>query len=73
MTHSEREAALAKEFQLRLDRKMREQEISQLEYWKAQLDPLVVAKPEGIAALQAQIRRVAEKMSNRIQMLKKGT
>ena len=72
MGSAERDAALAKEFQQRLEKKVRDVELAQLEYWKAQLDPLLVARPEGVAALQSQIRRVADKMANRILMLKKG-
>jgi hypothetical protein len=72
MSQAERDAIMAREFQQRLEKKMRELELSQLEYWKAQLDLLLAARPEGVAALQSQIRKVADKMANRIQMLKKG-
>ncbi|HOG07624.1 MAG: hypothetical protein M0P04_05440 [Syntrophales bacterium] len=72
MGHAERDVILAREFQQRLEKKMREEELSHLEYWKTQIDSLLVARPEGVAALQSQIRKVADKMANRIQMLKKG-
>jgi hypothetical protein len=72
MGQAEHDAIMAREFQQRLEKKVRELELSQLEYWKAQLDPLLVARPKGVAALQSQIRKVADKMANRIQMLKKG-
>ena len=72
MGQAERDAIMAREFQQRLERKVRELERTQLEYWKAQLDPLLIARPEGVAALQSQIRKVSDKMANRIQMLKKG-
>jgi len=72
MGQAERDAVVAREFQQRLEKKMRETELSQLEYWKAQLDAILVARPEGVAALQSQVRKVVEKMANRIQMLKKG-
>ncbi|HOD29848.1 MAG TPA: hypothetical protein PKH03_11610 [Syntrophales bacterium] len=72
MGQAERDAIMAREFQQRLERKVRELELTQLEYWKAQLDPLLIARPEGVAALQSQIRKVSDKMANRIQMLKKG-
>lgn len=72
MSQGEREAALAKEVQQRLEKKIRENEISQLEYWKVQLDQLAIMKPEGISSLQLQIKKVAEKMANRIMMLKRG-
>ncbi len=72
MGHAERDVILAREFQQRLEKKMREEELSHLEYWKTQIDSLLVARPEGVAALQSQIRKVADKMAKRIQMLKKG-
>jgi len=46
-------------------------EIDMLEQWKEHLDKLAAMKPEGIAALQLHIRKVAEMMGNRIKMLKR--
>ncbi len=71
MTERETQSALAKEIQARFDRKFREQEISILEYWKEQLDQVAALRPEGIAALQLHIRKISEKMANRIRTLKK--
>ena len=65
------QSTLAKQFQSQFEKKVRETEISSLEYWKEQLDKLLAMKPEGIAALQLQIKRVANMMENRINTLKK--
>jgi len=65
------QSALVKEFQARFAKKIKENEISSLEYWKEQLDKLLILKPEGIAALQLQIKRVSNMMGNRISTLKK--
>lgn len=71
MVEMKDQAAFMKEVQARFERKLKENEIDMLEQWKAQLDKLAVMKPEGIAALQVHIRKVAEMMGNRIKMLKR--
>lgn len=67
-----KDQALLKEIQAKLDRKMRENEIAVLEYWKEQLDRVVFMKPEGIASLQVHIKKIAEMMSNRVKILKRN-
>ncbi|MCX5835754.1 MAG: hypothetical protein NTX62_02045 [Deltaproteobacteria bacterium] len=66
-----KQAAFMKEIQARFDKKLREQEISVVEYWKLQLDKLITMRPEGIASLQLQMKRISDMMANRIKMLKK--
>ena len=51
---------------------MKENEIALLEYWKEQLDMATAKKPEGVAALQTQVRKIAEMMATRIRTLKRG-
>ena len=63
--------ALLKEIQARFEKKMKENEIALLEHWKAQIDRLLALKPDGVASLQSQIKRVADMMENRIKMIKK--
>lgn len=65
------QAALVREIQLRFDRKVKENEISLLEYWKEQVDRISALKPEGVAALQVQVKRLSDMMANRIRMLKR--
>ena len=67
-----KDQALLKEIQAKFDRKMRENEIAVLEYWKEQLDHVVLMKPEGIASLQLHIKKIAEMMSNRVKILKRN-
>jgi len=67
-----KDQALLKEIQEKFDRKMRENEIAVLEYWKEQLDRVVSMKPEGIASLQLHIKKIAEMMSNRVKILKRN-
>ncbi len=71
MAEKDQQAALLKEIQTRFDRKMKESEIALLEYWKEQVDRVALMKPEGIAALQQQIKKISEMMANRIRMLKR--
>ena len=71
MAEKEQQAALMKDIQARLDRKLKENEISLLEYWKEQIDRVGSMKPEGVAAHQAQIRKISEMMANRVRTLKR--
>jgi len=64
--------AFIKEFQARFDKKLKENEISMLEYWKSQLDKVLSMKPDGVASLQMQIRRISDMMDKRINMVKRG-
>ena len=64
-------SALAKEFQAQFAKKVKESEIESLTYWKEQLDKVPAVKPEGVAALQIQIKKKSDMMGNRISMLKK--
>jgi hypothetical protein len=63
--------ALMKEIQSRFEHKLKENEIDLLEYWKEQVDRVAGMKPEGIAALQMQVRKISEMMANRIRILKR--
>ena len=64
--------AFIKEMQAKLDRKIRENEIEVIEYWQGQMSRVLAMKPEGVAALQLQIKKIHDMMGNRIQMLKRG-
>ena len=66
------EKALMKEIQMRLEKKVKENEISNVEFWKNQVDKILVMKPEGVAPLQLQIKKLSDMMANRILILKKG-
>ncbi len=66
----EREAFL-REVQKKFEEKLRENEISLLEYWKERLDRLSSMKPEGIASLQLEIKGISDMMANRIKVLKR--
>ena len=71
MNDADKQAVFMKEYQARFDKKLREQEISVVEYWKVHLDKLIIMKTEGIASLQLQMKRISDMMKNRIMMLKK--
>jgi hypothetical protein len=71
MAEKDQQAILLKEIQTRFDRKLKESEIALLEHWKEQVDRVVLMKPEGIAALQQQVRKISEMMANRIRILKR--
>lgn len=69
---SPEKSELVKEFQKRLDKKVRENEISVIQYWKEKLDKLVAMKPEGIAPLKVEMQKLSNMMETRIVTLKKG-
>ena len=71
MASQDSSAAFIKEYQDRFEKKLKENEITLLEHWKAQLDRIVSMRPDGIASLQSQITKTAEMMANRIKILKK--
>jgi len=64
---------LLKSIQTRIDKKIREQEISTIEFWKERLDRLASMKPEGIGSLQLEIKKISTMMDNRIKTLKKDS
>jgi hypothetical protein len=59
-----------KDLQKQIEKKLREQEISVLEYWKERLDKIAALRPEGIASLQLEIKKVSDMMANRVKILK---
>lgn len=61
-----------KEYQDRFEKKIRENEISSLEHWKAQLDKIIAMRQDSVASTQSQITKISEMMANRIKILKKG-
>lgn len=63
--------AFLKEIQAKMDRKLKESEIAILEHWKGHLDRVLSMKPEGVASLQMNIKKVSEMMNNRIKILKR--
>ncbi|MDD4356057.1 MAG: hypothetical protein PHN98_02305 [Smithellaceae bacterium] len=65
-------AAFIKEYQERFEKKLKENEIVLLEHWKSQIDKIENSRPDSIASLLLQIRKMSEMMGNRIKVLKKG-
>ena len=65
------DSQVLKDLQKEVEKKLRQQEISVLEYWKERIDRIAAMKPEGIAALQVEIRKLSETMANRVRTLKK--
>jgi hypothetical protein len=63
--------AFLREFQKRFEKKVQENEISTIQYWKERLDKLIAMKPEGISSLQLEMKKLSTMMKNRIESLKK--
>jgi len=63
--------ALLKTIQVKSQEKARQDEIDSLLYWRGHLEKIVTAKPEGVASVHLQIKKVMDMMSNRIQVLKR--
>jgi len=70
MSGLDKDQAFLREIQKKFDKKVRENEISVLEYWKEKLDRLAVSKPEGIASLQVELKKISDMMANRVRTLK---
>jgi len=66
-----KDAAFLKDVQVKFDKKIRENEIAVLEYWRERLERLIVLKPDGIASLQLEMRKLSDMMDNRITTLKR--
>ena len=64
--------ALLREMQVRLNNKLREQEINVITHWREQLTKILLLKPEGVGALQNHVKKVADMMDNRIAVLKRS-
>lgn len=72
MAQMDSSAAFIKEYQERFEKKLKENEIALLEHWKEQLEKIESSRPDSMASLQSQIRKMSEMMGNRIKVLKKG-
>lgn len=60
-----------KEFQERFEKKVKENEISVVEYWRERLDKLISMRPDGIAPLQLEMKKLSDMMENRVKILKR--
>ncbi len=65
------QAEFVKGLQSKLDGKIKETELSVLEYWKGQIDKVLALKPESVAAMQTHVRKISEMMGNRIKIMKR--
>lgn len=72
MAAGDSSAAFIKEYQERFEKKLKENEVALLEHWKGQLDKIESSRPDSIASLQQQIRKITEMMANRIKVLKRS-
>ncbi len=61
-----------RDFQEKVEKKLRENEISVIQYWYERLGRVVSMKPDGIASLQLEIKKIYVMMENRVRTLKKG-
>jgi len=71
MGRRDSDTAFLREYQKKVEQKMKENEISVIQYWKDRLGKLVSMKPEGIASLQLEMKKLSDMMENRIRILKK--
>ena len=71
MGRRDSDTAFLREYQKKVEQKMKENEISVIQYWKDRLGKLISMKPEGIASLQLEMKKLSDMMENRIRILKK--
>jgi hypothetical protein len=64
--------AFIREMQEKMDRKVKENEMAVIEYWQGQIGKILAMKPDGIASLQMQIKKIYDMMDNRVRILKRG-
>jgi len=67
-----RDAEFLRDLQKKFEQKLREHEIAVIEHWRERLDRIGSMRPEGIAPLLVEIRKLSETMANRVKTLKKG-
>lgn len=68
----DKDSEFLKELRQRFEKKIKENEISVLEHWKERLDKLSSMRPDGIASLQIEIKKLSDMMENRTRILKRG-
>ena len=61
-----------RDFQEKVEKRLKENEISVIQYWHDRMGRVVSMKPDGIASLQLEIKKVYDMMENRVKTLKKG-
>ena len=71
MDFRDKDSEFLKEFQKRFEKKVKENEISVLEYWRERLDKLISMRPDGIASLQLEMKKLSNMMENRANILKR--
>jgi len=71
MAFKNRDAEFLKEFQERFEKKIREHEITTVKHWKEYLDKLISMKPDGIASLKLEMKKLSDMMENRVKILKR--
>ncbi|MBE9547628.1 MAG: hypothetical protein IMF10_09095 [Proteobacteria bacterium] len=71
MDFRDKDSEFLKEFQKRFEKKVKENEISVVEYWRERLDKLISMRPDGIASLQLEMRKLSDMMENRVKILKR--
>ena len=71
MGRRDSDTAFLREYQKKVETKIKEHEISVIQYWKDRIGKLVSMKPEGIASLQLEMKKLSDMMENRIRILKK--
>ncbi|MCD6153017.1 MAG: hypothetical protein J7J07_03810 [Syntrophobacterales bacterium] len=71
MNITDNEMAFLRKYQQKMEIKMRENEITVVQYWRDRLEKLISMKPEGIASLQLEMKKLSGMMENRMRLLKK--
>ncbi len=66
-----KDAAFLKDVQTKFEKRLVQNEIAVLEYWRERIERLIALRPDGIASLQLEIRKLSDMMDNRITMLKR--
>ena len=62
---------MMRELRKKLDVEMNKKEIEIVEHWKQELESVYRKKYDSLAAVQIEMKRVIERMANRMSILKK--
>ncbi len=70
---SSQDEAFLRAYQQKVEQKLRENEIAVIDHWRERLDRLIVLKPDGIASLQLEMKKLSDMMKNRVSALKRSS
>ena len=63
-------SAILKGIKKRVEEEISKKEIETILYWKGEIEKILAKRPESLGALQIEIQNFAQRMQNRVKVLK---